>query len=139
MNMDVSQLRDIYGGQGYIFADIQASPVFQDEPGQLDLVYTVEEGEQYRVGQIIVNIDGEYPHTRHSVVRNRISMAPGDIIDIREVRASERRLKASQLFQNDPVREPRIVVRPSRDDEAVAGPLERQVRGQSPEAHHDWP
>jgi outer membrane protein insertion porin family len=112
MNRDVNELRDTYGAQGYIFADIQAQPRFLEEPGELDLVYSIDEGKQYRVDRIVVNIDGEYPHTRHSVVRNRISVNPGDIIDIREVRASERRLKASQLFEVDPVRGPTIAIRP---------------------------
>jgi outer membrane protein insertion porin family len=119
MNRDVNQLRDAYGAQGYIFADIQAQPRFLEEPGQLDLVYNISEGKQYRVNQVIVNIEGEYPHTRHSVVRNRISVNPGDIIDIREVRASERRLKASQLFEVDPVRGPTIAIRPRDANEGA--------------------
>lgn len=114
MNRDVTTLRDLYGSQGYIYADVKADPRFLEEPGGLDLAYDIEEGDQYRVGKINVKIDGEMPHTRHSVVYNRISLRPGDIIDTREVRASERRLKASQLFLNDPARgaSPRIVVKP---------------------------
>ena len=35
---------------------------------------------------------------------NRLSLKPGDIVDIRELRASERRLKASGLFLVDPTK-----------------------------------
>ncbi len=129
MNKDVGELRDIYGSQGYIFADVQAEPRFLPEPGELDLVYDIQEGKQYRVGNIVVNIDGDHPHTKHSVIRNRISVKPGDVIDVRELRASERRIKASQLFETDPMRGPTIAVRP-RD--ADTGTLARGESDQAP-------
>ncbi len=142
MNRDLARLRDYYGGRGYIFADIQADPRVWEDAGQMDLVYTVEEGSVYRVGRINVHIDGEYSHTRNNVVLNRISLQPGDIIDIREVRDSERRLKSSQLFLNEPTRgiAPKIVVRPPelKDLESLArqgGEDSRttRYRGQSPD------
>ena len=114
MNRDLMELRDAYGSQGYIHADIKADPQFLEEPGMIDLVYDVQEGEQYRVGKIIVNIEGDNPHTRRNVVINRLSLAPNDIIDIREIRASERRLRSSELFLSDPTRgvSPSIAIRP---------------------------
>ncbi len=114
MNRDLNSLRDTYGSQGYIHADINADPRFLEEPGIIDLVYDIDEGEQYRVGRVIVNIEGENPRTRRNVVINRLSLAPNDILDIREIRASERRLRSSQLFLNDPIQgaAPTIVVRP---------------------------
>ena len=35
MQRDENALRDLYGGQGHIFADIKASPRFLEEPGEL--------------------------------------------------------------------------------------------------------
>lgn len=143
MNTDVNMLQDIYGGQGYIFADIQADPRFLEEPGQLDLVYSVEEGRPWRAGKINVHITGEHPHTRQSVVMNRLSIRTGDLIDIREVRASERRLKSSQLFQNDPTQgaTPQVRVRPPELQEMVETIAEgesaapRAYRGQEPDEY----
>jgi outer membrane protein insertion porin family len=114
MNIDLMKLRDAYGSQGYIHADIRAEPRFWEEPGQLDLVYDIAEGEQFRVGKVVVNIEGDNPHTRRNVVMNRISLAPGDIIDMREIQNSERRLRSSQLFLADPARGvvPTIAVKP---------------------------
>jgi len=114
MNVDLNTLRDTYGGEGYIHADIQADPRFLEEPGLLDLVYDIDEGDQYRVGRIIVNIEGDNPHTRRNVVINRLSLAPNDIIDVRKIRNSERRLTASNLFQSEPARgiKPSIAIRP---------------------------
>lgn len=137
MRRDVGSLRDVYGSQGHIFADIQADPRFLEEPGQLDLVYNVQEGGVWRADRININIVGENPHTRESVVRNRLSIRPGDILDTRELRASERRLMASQLFQNDPMTgtRPQVVVRPPELQEAMVaeGPGSRggAYRGQN--------
>jgi outer membrane protein insertion porin family len=110
----------------------------------MDLVYEIEEGDQYRVGRIIVNIEGDESHTRESVVLNRLSIKSGDIVDIREIRNSTRRLKASQLFLHDPAQgiSPEIVVNPTplgMDASSIAdqgGPHSSggaAYRGQSPE------
>lgn len=137
-NKDLTTLTDLYGSQGHVFADVQADLRFLEEPGQLDVVYRVKEGQVFKVGEINVHIAGEFPRTRQTVVLNRVSLRPGDIIDMREVRNSERRLKASQLFagtQNDG-EPPRIVVRPpelSSLNVAASGPP-TAVRGQEPEA-----
>ncbi len=136
MQLDENSLRDAYGSQGHIFADIKASPRFLEEPGQLDLVYQIEEGDMFRVGKINIHVAGDSPHTRKDVVLNRLSLRPGDIVDIREVRNSERRLKASELFVANPTEgtPPRIVIRPP--DLAEAAELaERKpaFRGQSPD------
>jgi len=141
MNQDVNTLVDIYGGQGHIYVDVQPDPRFLEQPGQLDLVYNIEEGGVWRAARINVHIGGEHPHTRESVVRNRMSVRPGDIIDMREVRASERRLMASQLFLNDPTRgkKPRVDIRPPELQRSL-GPVAgrdssspRSYRGQSPD------
>ena len=144
LRRDENTLRDVYGSQGYIAADIKAAPRFHPEPGQLDLVYEIQEGDQYRVGRIFVNIEGDQAHTRQSVVLNRLSIKSGDIVDIREVRNSERRLKASQLFLTDPAQgiSPEIVVKPSLLGDDAASIADQggpgmapgsQIRGQSPE------
>jgi outer membrane protein insertion porin family len=116
MNRDVNTLRDLYGSNGYVYADVRAEPRFLEDTadGQLDLVYNVDEGRQFRVGEIRVHIKGEFPHTRHSVVLNRLSFRSGDIVDIRQIRNSERRLKASQLFEINPAEGdvPQIIIRP---------------------------
>jgi outer membrane protein insertion porin family len=139
MNKDLNTIVDLYGSQGHVFADVQADPRFLDEPGTLDLVYRIKEGEVFRVGDINVNIGGEFPHTRQTVVLNRLAMAYGDLMDTRKIRDAERRLKASQLVEVDPQQgdPPRVVVRPP--DLSAVGRLAEQpkppgtIRGQSPD------
>jgi outer membrane protein insertion porin family len=137
MDADLGLIRDIYGGRGFVFADIRADPRFLEQPGELDLVYNVEEGQRYRVGKINVRIRGEHPHTRHSTILNRLSLRPGDILDIRKLRDDERRLKASSLFAADAAKGegPRIVFsKPDEDDLQLArDPKRPGFRGQSPD------
>jgi outer membrane protein insertion porin family len=142
MQRDEGKLRDLYGGQGHIFADIEASPRFLEQPGELDLVYQIEEGGLFRVGKINIHVAGDMPHTRRDVILNRLSLRTGDIIDIREVRNSERRLKASQLFITNPAEgaPPRIVIRPPDLAEADALSEKRgRYRGQSPDGAGESP
>jgi outer membrane protein insertion porin family len=119
MNEDVMILRDTYGSVGHIFADVQAQPHFLEEPGMVDIVYKVDEGEAYRVGRVNVHIDGD-GITRRNVVLNRITQKPGDLIDIRKIRQSERLLRASELFGDpqNPGSQPRIVIRPPDEQPA---------------------
>lgn len=114
MNTDVAALRDLYGSQGYVFADVEAEPRFLEEPGMLDIVYKIEEGKQYRVGDVNVYFEGNYGVTRREVVLNRLSLRPGDLIDVREIRNSELRMGAAQIFADPTVGAPgpKIVVRP---------------------------
>jgi len=136
MDGDLQMLRDLYGSQGHIFTVAEAEPRFLEEPGQIDLVYKIQEGEPFRVGQINVHIAGEFPHTRRNVVLNRMSLRPGDLIDIREIRNSERRLAMSQLFETQQTggEPPRIVVRPPElQDTAIVGLGGGALRGQSPD------
>ena len=121
MNSDVRNLRNMYGSQGYINVSVVAEPQFFEEPGQLAMVYKIEEGKQYRVGDIKINIDGEHPHTRHAVILNRIDMRTGDIIDINKLRNSELRLQRSQLFETGPFGGPEIAVRPKENGTEFAG------------------
>ncbi len=139
MNRDVADLQDKYGIHGYVFAAVEATPTFNDEQkGVLDLIYRLDEGQQYRVGRIDPIIKGDHPHTRLSTVLNRVSIRPGDIMDLRELRNSERRLKASGLFVVDPSQgePPKIVFKqPEMDEGQVAERPQNpnNFRGQSPD------
>jgi outer membrane protein insertion porin family len=103
MNADVAWLKELYGSQGYVFADIKAEPIFLEERGKLKLLYHIEEGRRWRIGNIYVHINGDNPHTKIQTALNRLSFRSGDIADVREFKNSERRLQSSGLFMHDPI------------------------------------
>ena len=114
MSRDQRTLRnEFYGRKGFVFVDIQPEPRFLEEPGQLDLVYRITEGDVYRAGDIHIHIEGDSSHTQINVPKNMIGIREGQIIDLRELENSERRLKASQIFETNPSQgqEPKIEVR----------------------------
>jgi outer membrane protein insertion porin family len=122
MNKDIGTIKDLYGSNGYVFADAIPDLRFDLEPGVVDIIYRLEEGQQYRIGDISVTIKGDNPHTKHSTILNRLDMRPGEIADIRKFRDSERRIKASGLFNVDPSKGdlPRISFSPPDSVENVA-------------------
>jgi outer membrane protein insertion porin family len=136
MQLDTLWLQELYGSHGYVFADVKPETVFLEEPGEVDLIYHIEEGSQWRVGRILVQIGGENPHTRIQTALNRISLRSGDIMDIRELKASERRLLASSLFLSDPASgvRPKITYRIPEDSQmGLARSQGAGIRGQSPD------
>ncbi len=141
MKTDVSNIQEQYGSIGYVFANVKPNIRYIEDEAQVDLVYEVEEGDRYRVGRIDVNIAGEYPHTKVTTVLNRLSFKPGDIVDVRELRDSERRLRSSGLFSVDPMTGdvPKIVFSPPALDEEIVAEKPRRTsglpgfRGQSPD------
>jgi len=129
---DALWLQELYGSHGYVFADIRPETVYLEEPGQVDLIYHLDEGEQFRVGRIFVHIGGENPHTRIQTALNRMTLRPGDIMDIRELKASERRLIASSLFQSDATNRPKITYRISDGSESqIASQPRRRTTSRS--------
>jgi len=124
MNSDVNTLRELYGSEGFVFATVQAEPRFLEEPGLLDMVYKIDEGEQYRVGKINVHFEGDFGITRREVVLSRLGLNPGDNIDSNKIRSAERVLGASQIFAGPGTpgaQPPRVVVRPPGIDGEGSG------------------
>ena len=140
---DKASLQDIYGSEGFVFTKIDPQIRFLEQPGIVNIVYGIRESGRYEVGKINVHIKGENQHTQFATVLNRLSIYPGQIVDTRELRNSERRLKASNLFKNEPQNgvSPKIVF---TDPNAANGETDladspdrptrsRGFRGQSPD------
>lgn len=138
---DTLWLQELYGSHGYVFADIRPETVFLEEPGQLDLIYHLDEGEQFRVGRIFVHIGGDNPHTRVQTALNRMTLRPGDIMDIRELKASERRLQASSLFHSDAASNvrPKITYRISDGSEQRIASTQQRSKGNRKSRTQDLP
>ena len=109
------RIAQAYGREGYIDAQINVRRVYvEDQPGQVDFVYDIAEGQQVRVGRI--DIYGN-KITQDRVVRRQLLLAPTDIYDTSRMQRSRQRLMESSLFAQvdisnapgtDPVRDVKI-------------------------------
>jgi outer membrane protein insertion porin family len=138
LNADVEKITAQYGELGRIFARVEATPRFLEEPGTVDLVYNIDEDRPYRIGKIHVHIEGDHPHTKESVILTRLRIRPGELASREKIKKSEQSLRNSQIFAGalpGAPDGPRIAVAPaeptrSRDEVNI-------VRGQNQNYGYD--
>ncbi|MFM1802219.1 MAG: hypothetical protein RJA81_1571, partial [Planctomycetota bacterium] len=99
---DRKNLLTKYGEIGCIDARIDVEPKFTTEPGIVDLVYNISEGDQYLLGEIIIKGN---ERTREKVVRREASMAglvPGEPLNANLLETFQKRLAGTQYFVASP-------------------------------------
>lgn len=141
--IDRGEIVDRYGEIGYAFAQITAEPVLEPkrQRGVLDLVYRIEEGKKHSVGKINVDIQGDSPHSKITNVLNRLSLVPGDVLNLTEMRDSTRRLRGAGIFEANPAlgQMPEIAIRDPQGEKTTEvanrpDSADNGFRGQSPHA-----
>ncbi len=100
----MARITDLYGDQGYAFAN--ATPVPQPDPESrvVDVVIDVQRGEKMKVGRI--NITGNDP-TFDKVVRREVPINEGEIYRGSAVRESRERLERLGFFETVEISTPR--------------------------------
>ena len=99
---DRKTLMSRYNAIGCIDTQINPEPRYTDQPGVVDIVYHIEEGEPYLVGNI--DIKGN-ERTKDKVIRREFAMAgvlPGELLDANRLDTAKKRLGNLQFFQNAP-------------------------------------
>ncbi|HUG92015.1 MAG TPA: BamA/TamA family outer membrane protein [Planctomycetaceae bacterium] len=131
LNQDVDRIKDKYGTLGRLFAQVEARPVFREnQPGVTDLEFVINEDKPYRFRRIDVQIVGDNPHTKRTVVyNNMIGMRPGHAANSRDIDRTKRRLGGLQVFERDLQNGPRVELRRVPDSE-LAG-YQEVTRGQN--------
>ncbi|MFO0918623.1 MAG: BamA/TamA family outer membrane protein [Planctomycetaceae bacterium] len=99
LSKDVEKLQDRYGEMGRFFARVDAVPVYLEEPGVIDLQYRIDEATVTRIRSINVHLQGDHPHTKHTLVRNISRIHPGDLADPKKLKLTQSRLGGSQYFE----------------------------------------
>jgi len=98
MENDARVLRDRYGEIGYLYVNARIVRLFSDEPGLVRLVAEIEEGDQFRVGRVVVRGN---ERTKDKVVRRALNLyPPDDLFDLTEAREAEKRLVESRVFRS---------------------------------------
>jgi outer membrane protein insertion porin family len=97
--MDALQKRieDTYGHEGYINRNVTLNPVYTDVPGVVDLAITVDEGQPFIVGRIIVRGNS---NIQDRVIRRQVRIYPDQTFDMVLVKKSIDRLKAIRIFSD---------------------------------------
>lgn len=88
-------LRDYYGQDGYVDAQVEVKRTFIDH--EVDLAFSVVRGAQYRVHSIYLtgNI-----HSQSRLVIREMNLAPGDLLNRRRMKLAELRLQNTGLFKS---------------------------------------
>ncbi len=99
---DQKNLLTKYHALGCIQANVDPQNKFLDEPGMVDLVYKIEEGDVFYLGDLIVRGN---VHTKDKVIRREAVMAgllPGELLDKSRMDKFRTRLASTQYFFNSP-------------------------------------
>ena len=96
LDRDVRDIQKRYGDRGYIYAQVRAVRVFSETEGLVQVRIEIDEGEQYRVGRIVVRGN---ENTKDKVVRRALDLyPPDDLIDLTKLEEAEQRLRETQIF-----------------------------------------
>ena len=88
-------IQSLYADHGYIYATVFAEPHFSED--QAEIVYTVHEGHQARLGQFTL-IGNK--HTRASVLLRELQLRSGDLYRPALILESQRRLYRTGYFSS---------------------------------------
>lgn len=111
---DVKRIEEKYGEIGCIDAMVDVERKFADpekQPGVVDLVYKIQEGEPYTLGRFLVQGNRT---TRDSVIRREAEMAglvPGEPLNLKRVELYRQRLSNLGYFVADPAQGKPIDIR----------------------------
>lgn len=98
---DERLIRDLYGERGFIFADIVGQVKYLPK-NQVDILYSVAEGDMYRASDVRVHIEGD-GHTKRDVVLARMpDVRPGKLLSTVQIEVGERTLASSSIFNTNP-------------------------------------
>jgi outer membrane protein insertion porin family len=91
LRADVTYMQEQYDNLGRLFAAVEPTPRFLEEPGWVDVIYRIDEDKPYYIGSINVNIRGDYPHSKEMLVRNQVNpwIQPGALARMQDIRAAQ--------------------------------------------------
>jgi len=120
MRRDVNEIQYAYGSLGFIYGEVEPQTVMRDEANLVDLVYTIHEGDRWKIRNINVNIDGDPDLMKDSTLLNQIELVEGEYINRRTLEINKLRLERQALLEDNPqVADPpdiRVVPVDEKDD-----------------------
>jgi outer membrane protein insertion porin family len=102
LRKDVAEIMYGYGAFGFIYAEVQPQTVMRDEDDLVDLVYTIVEGDRWKIRNININIDGEPHLMKDTTLLNQIDLVEGEFINRRTLELNRRRIERLSLLEANP-------------------------------------
>lgn len=96
LRSDVLMLTDLYGDQGYAFANITPATKVDADKKIIDITFDIEKGEKVYINRI--NISGN-TKTRDKVVRRELKLAEGDLYSASGLKKSKQNLMNTGYFE----------------------------------------
>jgi len=93
---DLGALKSKYGEVGYLYSSIMPARVFTEEPGQVNLKFTIVEEAQYTVGRVVIRGNS---FSKDKVIRRELEFFPDELFNTELLKQSERNIRATQLFK----------------------------------------
>jgi outer membrane protein insertion porin family len=93
---DVETVQDLYGAKGYIDARVMPQKRPNTDTGTMDLVLGLEEGNQSKIEKIEIKGNTK---TKDKVIRRELSVAPGEVFNMVNVKKSKLRLEGLNYFE----------------------------------------
>ena len=104
LQMVRQQISDLYGEEGYAFANVNPIPTTHPEDAVVDLHFNISKGERMWIGQI--DITGNDP-TFDKVIRREIRINEGELFSTSKVREAQERLQRTGFFETVAVETPK--------------------------------
>lgn len=104
MQMATQRVSDLYGDQGYAFANVVPLPRPDPDSKLVDIAFDIQRGEKMRISRI--NITGNVD-THDKVVRREVPQDEGDIYKGSLVRSARQRLERLGFFETVNITTPR--------------------------------
>lgn len=92
---DTRQIKFLYGGQGFLKANVEPKRFFTPEKAKVDITYDIVENDRFYINKI--KISGN-DRTKDNVIRRELNFYPGDRIDTERIRDAHRRLLNTGFF-----------------------------------------
>ncbi len=97
LRRDEKTLADTYGEVGYIEAAIVTRKVYEEQPGLVELEFTITEKDKYKVGKVIIRGNDI---TQERVIRRQLGIFPEQLYNTVAVEKSKQELLESRLFSD---------------------------------------
>ena len=104
LQLSLQEVSDLYGDQGYAFANVVPITETDEESGVVDVTFDIQRGDKVRIGRI--DITGNDP-TFDKVIRREIPINEGDIYSGSRLKEARGRLDRLGYFEEVKISTPR--------------------------------